>query len=68
MKVNGGIEMTLYKGRNYKQIDDLLVETTGWISTSLLSAITSISQPGPKRLDNPNRKATRVMFWIRLYS
>jgi len=24
MKVNGGIEMTLYKGRNYKQIDDLL--------------------------------------------
>ncbi|MCB8963660.1 MAG: TonB-dependent receptor [Bacteroidales bacterium] len=56
LKVNGGIDMTIYKGRNYKEIDDLLggeywLDVDQFIERDL-GVGSSSSQ---NDLDNPNR-------------
>lgn len=60
MKVNGGIEMTLYKGRNYKQIDDLLGGNY-WLDIDQFVERDYFDNANLAQndLDNPNRKATK---------
>ncbi len=56
MKVNGGIDMSIYKGRNYKVIDDLLGGAY-WLDIDQFIERDFFNNPdlAQNDLDNPNR-------------
>lgn len=56
MKVNGGVDMSIYKGRNYKVIDDLL-GAAYWLDIDQFIERDFFKNPdlAQNDLDNPNR-------------
>lgn len=60
LKVNGGVEMSIYKGRNYKTIDDLLGGNF-WLDIDQFIERDFFNNPdlAQNDLDNPNRQVKR---------
>lgn len=59
MKLNGGIELSVYKGRSYKKVDDLLGGEF-WLDIDQFIERDFFNNPelAQNDLDNPNRKVT----------